>query len=336
MNIKYKLLFIFMCVIYTGNALSDVVFLSNGDRLSGAVINKTEKVLMFRTEFAGEIEINWDKVEQLSTDTYIEVVLNDETHIKGTLLLNEESEQLIDVSGKSVELKLEQVAVINPPETPKFHTKGQVNFGMEIDRGNTDEDDYHLDAEAVLRWPVDRLTFMFEGDYEESDGSASKQEAKFLTDYDHFITEKFYATAGTLLEHDKFADLELRTTINAGVGYQLIENNRTNLSIEGSPGYLWEDFDESDDQDYPIALWRLKFDHYLFEKWKLQAFHNHRFTQSLEDGSDYIFLSRSGLRIPLYENFQATIQYNFERDNDPADDADKDDRETLITAGYKW
>ncbi len=98
---------------------------------------------------------------------------------------------------------------------------------------------------------------------------------------------------------------------------------------------MWEYFDESDDQNYPIGLWRVSFDHNLFEKWKLQTFHKHRYTQSLEDGDDFIFLSSTGLRIPINKHFQSTIQYNFDWDNEPADDTEEDDRETLFTAGYR-
>lgn len=324
-------------MIFSLNAFSDEVTLYNGDRLSGIVINKTGEVLTLKTDYAGEIKILWNKIKHLTTDEPVQIVLEDEKNLKGTLFLDEQSQQVIDdTKGETEPLEIQQIVVINPPVEPKFKTSGQISFGVEIDRGNTDEDDYHLDAETEFRWPDDRITIAFEGDLEESDSRTTKQEAKFLSDYDHFITEKFYSTAGLLLEHDKFADLDLRTTINAGIGYQILETNRTNLSIEGSPGYLWENFDESDNQDYPIALWRLQFDHYLFKDWKLQAFHRHRYTQSLEEGSDYIFLSRTGLRIPLYENLQATLQYNFDRDNAPADDSDKDDRTTLITAGYKW
>ncbi len=326
-----------LIIILSPNAFSDEVTLNNGDRLSGNIINKTAEVLTLKTDYADEIEILSREIKYIITDKPVHIILSDERNINGTLFLNEDSEQRVDdKNGGAETLTVQQIIEINPPVEPNFISSGQINLGVEIDRGNTDEDDYHLDAQTELRWPQDRITMAFEGDIEESDGRTTKQEAKYLSDYDHFITEKFYSTAGFLLEHNKFADLDLRTTINAGVGYQILENNRTNLSIEGSPGYLWENFDESSDRDYPVVLWRLQFDHYLFKDWELQAFHRHRYTQSLEDGSHYIFLSRTGLRIPLYENLQATLQYNFDRDNAPADDADKDDRTTLITAGYKW
>ncbi len=329
---------LFTCLLLPVNAISDEVFLKNGDRISGNVVRKTGEILVLNTSYAGEIGIRWADVSHLATERPVHVILDDETDLKGILSVIDGTEQHIDLNSDAElePLSIQQIAAINPPESPQFRFSGQVNLGVEIDRGNTDEDDYHLDAETEFRWPDDRLTFSFDGDLEKSDGRTSKQEAELLGDYDHFLTEKWFSTSGILLEHDKFTDLDSRTTINTGIGYQVFENNRTNLSIEGSPGYLWENFDESEDNDYPVVIWRLQFDRYLLKAWKLQAFHKHRFTQSLENSSDYIFLSKTGLRIPLFENLQVSLQYNFDRDNAPADDAKKDDHETLITAGYKW
>lgn len=326
------------CLLLPVNAISDEAFLKNGDRISGNVVRKSGEILVLNTSYAGKIEIQWADVSHLATEKPVHVIFDDETDLKGILSVIDGTKQHIDlnVDAELQPLPMQRIVAINPPEDPQFTFSGQINAGIEIDRGNTDKDDYHLDAETELRWSINRLTFSFDGDLEKTDGSTTDQEADILGNYDHFLTEKWYSTTGLFLEHDKFADLNLRTTINSGFGYEVFKNNRTNLSIEGSPGYLWENFDDSDDQDYPLVIWRLRFDHYLFNAWKLQAFHNHSYRQSLEDSSDYIFLSKTGLRIPLIENLQVTLQYNFDRDNAPADDAKKNDRETLITAGYKW
>jgi len=332
-----KILLLFACLLPI-KAISDEVFLKNGDHISGNIINKTGEILVLNTSYAGEIEIQWSDVSHLATEKPVHIILDDETDLKGILSVIDGTEQHIDfdTATELQPLPMQRIAAINPPEDQQLTFSGQINSGIEIDRGNTDEDDYHLDAETVLRWQTNRLTFSFNGDLEKTDGSTTDQEADLLGNYDHFLTEKWYSTSGLFLEHDKFSDLNLRTTVNSGFGYVVVENNRTNLSIEGSPGYLWENFSDSDDQDYPVAIWKLRIDHYLFSSLKLQTFHNHSYRQSLENSSDYIFKSETGLRIPLIENLQISLQYNFDIDNAPADDADKDDRETLITAGYKW
>ena len=111
---------------------------------------------------------------------------------------------------------------------------------------------------------------------------------------------------------------------------------RTNLNIEAGPAYIWENYDSSENQDYAAAHWGLRFDHYLVEAWKLQAFHKHSLDWSLEDASAYLFKSQTGLRIPIFDSLQATVQVNFDRNNNPAADAKKNDYEYLLTAGYAW
>jgi len=150
------------------------------------------------------------------------------------------------------------------------------------------------------------------------------------------MNKKWFLYSGLGFEHDKFADLILRTTLSAGSGYQIYETDRTNLSIEAGPAYIWENYDESENDDYAAAHWGLRFDHFLVEAWKLQAFHKHSIDWNLEDASAYLLKTATGLRIPIFDSFQATVQVNFDRNNNPAAGAKKNDYEYLLTGGYTW
>ncbi len=99
---------------------------------------------------------------------------------------------------------------------------------------------------------------------------------------------------------------------------------------------MWEDSDVAEDQEYLAGLWSLNFNYFLYPEWKLQFFYNHRMTQSLETFSDYIFKSKTGLRVPIFKTFQTTFRFDFDRDNSPGADADKNDYKYLLTAGYVW
>ena len=65
----------------------------------------------------------------------------------------------------------------------------------------------------------------------------------------------------------------------------------------------------------------------------VQAFHTQWFTQSLEGTSDYVFKSKIGLCVFIFDNLQTALHYNLDRDNAPAYDANKNDHEYLLTAG---
>ena len=327
-----------ICLLIPISSVADEVFMKNGDRLSGKIVSKTGDKLVLETAYAGKIEIRWAGVSHLTTDKPVRIILDDETELKGMLLASDDTDirVITDVDAKPKSIPLQRIAVINPPQLPPFKISGQVNLGLSKERGNTDEDNYHLDAESIFRWPNDRITVAFDGALEKNNSKTTEKEAELLGDYDHFLNKNLYLTTGPLFEHDKFADLDLRTTVMAGAGYQVFENDRTNFTINGGPGYVWEKFDDSEDDDYPVAVWRLRFDHYLFEAWKLQAFHIHRLSKSLDEPSDYIFDSKSGLRIPIFGPLQVTLQFNFDRDNAPSDDAKKNDYEYLLTVGYRW
>ncbi len=319
-------------------AICDEVFMKNGDRLTGNVVRKSDNILILKTSYAGEIEIQWSDVSHLVTEQPVHIVLDDDTEMRGHLNAYGDSKLKIEMieSKESAFLSVEKIAAINPQQKHDFTFSGQVNVGVEIDRGNSDEGNYYIGSETEFRWPSDRLTLELEVDIETTERTTTDQEVDFQGDFDHFISERWYTTSGLLFEHDKFDDLSSRITVSTGFGYDIIKTKRTNLSLEGSPGYLWENFRESSDANYPVGIVALNFNHYLFKSLDLQVFHEHRYTQSLEDNSDYIFLSSTGLRLPIAENFQITFQYNYDRDNAPGDDVKKDDHESLLTIGYDW
>ena len=326
------------CLALLSAATADEVILENGDRLSGRIITKEKGKLTLETGYAGKLEIDWAQVSRISTDETVRIMLDDDTELTGLLSpsINAELRVTRESEDAGQTVAMTRVAVINPPEVPKLKISGYANAGIDVDRGNTDQDSYHADGESIFRWVSDRVTVTGGGDLEKSNGDKTKQQARLVGKYDHFLDDKWYIYSGVGFEHDKFADLDLRSGVSLGSGYQIFENDRTNLSIEAGPSYIWEDFDEGEDQDYAAARWALRSDHFLWAAWKVQAFHNHSLNWSLEDSSAYLFRSQTGLRIPIMERLQATAQFNFDRDNSPADTAKKNDYEYLLTGGYTW
>ena len=326
------------CLLVPLSGFADEVFLKNGDHLTGTVKATKDKKLMLETSYSGVIGIALTDIQRITTDKPVSVKLDDETTLTGVLSSPDGTEMRIaaDVDQETQPLAMEQIAAVSLPEIPGVKIKGSSNVGLDMNRGNTDQDTYHADAESIFRWPDDRVTLGGSGDLEKSNGDKTKQQATLGGKYDHFLSEKWFVYSGLGFEHDKFADLTLRTTVSAGSGYQIYETDRTNLSIEAGPAYIWEDYDTSENQNYAAAHWGLRFDHYLVEAWKLQAFHKHSLDWSLEDASAYLLKTQTGLRIPILDSLQATAQVNFDRNNSPAAGAKKNDYEYLLTGGYVW
>ena len=334
-----------LCLVFTQSVCGDEVVMNNGDRLTGSVKTTKDGKLVLATTYAGDVNIALADIQRISTDKPVKLVLDDETRISGLLSATDGTAMKIegDVDPELRSLTMSRIVAVNPPDVPKLKISGELNAGLERDRGNTDEDDYYIDGEILFGWIDSRLRIRGDGNLEYTNNDKTTEDAELGIKYDYFFdnddyifNEKWYLWNGVLFEHDKFADLNLRTSIGLGPGYQVFDTERTQLSLEAGPAYVWENFDDDENNDYAAARWALDFKHQLFKAWKLVAFHNHNLSWSIEETSDYVFNSKTGLSIPLFDNLQAKLQFNFDRDNAPADNSKKNDFETLVTGGYTW
>ena len=251
-----RLLLAISCLLIPVCGLSDEVILKNGDHLTGIVKTTKDGKLILETSYSGEIGIKIADIQRVTTDKPVSVTLDDETKMTGILSSPDGAEMRIvaDVDQEPLSISMAQVATITSPEIPGLKIKGQSNIGLDMTRGNTDQDTYHVDAESIFRWQDDRVTLGGSGDLEKNNGDKTKQQATLGGKYDRFLSKQWYLYSGLGFEHDKFADLTLRTTVSAGSGYQIYETDRTNLSIEAGPAYIWEDYDKSDVTTSPRGL----------------------------------------------------------------------------------
>ena len=317
---------------------ADEVVMKNGDRLSGQVISMENQTLRLETSYAGEIAIRWDQVATLEPDSDAHVILQDKTAAQGMLKTTGAGQLEVKTDALSEPLRFSagRVTAINPPPEPPVKFKGRMNAGLDVKKGNTDTEAYYLDGELEARTEKNRYTFGGEANREEESGEETADNWLLYTAYDHFLTQKWFLYTKAGFEQDDFQDLNLRTTISAGSGYQFFESEMKNLSVRGGLAYVNEDYSVANqDNDYTAGLWNVQYDHYLFDKF-FQFFHHHEGIVSLEDAEDILLRTRTGLRIPLRKGFHTTLQYNWDWDNAPTPGTDRVDERYLLTLGYSW
>ena len=321
------------------NVVADEIWLKNGDRITGTVKKMEDKVLIFKTPYAGEMSIQWDEITAVTTDAPIETVLDDDTSFLGSMVPAPEGQIELQLLGETVErlaVDLSEVKAINPtPPERELKIKARLNIGVKIETGNTDKEEYDVNGELSLR--SERNRFFFYGEYEldKTDGDKTAENSKGFGKYDRFITQKFYIYGSTFFETDVNKDLDLRLVPSVGPGYQFYETELTNLWVELGPAYVIEKYDESDDDEYMAGLSRINFDHFFFKK-IFQFFHFDQVLLSLEDTSDIVILSRTGIRMHFHKYFNLTAQWNWDWDNDPAPGDNRSDHEYIVSVGVQY
>ena len=68
---------------FCATLLADQVVLKNGDRLTGAITKSDDKTLLIKTEFAGEVTIQWPAVQEVNSAQPLHVTLSDGKTVVG-------------------------------------------------------------------------------------------------------------------------------------------------------------------------------------------------------------------------------------------------------------
>jgi hypothetical protein len=336
-----KLCFICLFIFSTtnGTSLADEVILENGDHITGTVVRMTGGKLQFKTGYAGEISIDWTAVANIQMDATATVLFGENSSVQGFTEPSDPETMKIRVEkiAEPVAIDMANVTAINPPPPPPTSTlTARVNLGIDIEGGNTDSEDYHLEAQLVARSGPSRFTLGAEYDREyTSDEETDNKNLAYLR-YDYFLTKQWYLNAFASTEKDEFASLASRSIFGGGGGYQFYDTERTKLALEAGIARVAERYDTGGDADFRAVRFSGNLEHDLFREGGFEFFHWDEFYVDIEDSSNYFFRTRTGFRYPLVKYLQWTLEYRYDYDSVPAPGEKKDDWRLLATVGFKY
>ncbi|MEN8264756.1 MAG: DUF481 domain-containing protein [Nitrospirota bacterium] len=325
-----------MLAIYVGGVSADEIILQNGDRLTGRIVKMGSDILTLDTEYSAPIEIKKGKIKSMSTDSAVDVRLKGGETLKGAIRTETDDRLMVESSdGRNpVSVSWDNVSALNPPapDSPKW--KGNVNIGATTQSGNTDRSSASAGAEAVRKTEKERFSLRFLYNYAEEDDEVSARNAYGAGKYDYFFTKKLYGYISVELLHDEFKNLNLRTIIGPGVGYQVWDDPVKSLSVEGGFSYFSEDLEEGEDDQWVTA--RLASD--ISYKVKETVNLSDRFIiyPSLEDLGEYQLRNEAALTTDIGANLALKLSNILEHNSDPSDDVEKSDWQWMLGIQYDF
>ncbi len=333
---KLTLIAAIFAAMLTASAWADEVVLKNGDRITGRVVGLVDGKLSIKTEYADVVTIDWGQVETLSTAEPIYVTIGDNV-VRATVSEADAGTATLSSEDwlETEPIALSRLSAMNYEPKPSVRVSGRINIGASSTSGNTNVDRTNGDAEVVARTDKNRFTLGGEVNRVKTDDVETESNWLTYLKYDHFFSKRWYGFTNMSGENDEFKDIRLRTTIGLGTGYQWFDTDKTRLSFEIGANYVNTDFIEATDTDYPAARWALNFLQKLFNS-KTEFFHRHELYSSLDKSDNFFIRTRTGLRLPIIENLNSTIQYNYDWDDNPAPGRVKEDKAWLFTLGYRW
>lgn len=234
---------------------ADTVVLGNGIRLTGTVESADGKQLTLKTDYAGELKLDWSKVQQLSTDGPVFLVTADNRTLNGPVA-TQAGNLVVHTTGGDVSVPLGQVAAIRSPHGQQSYEaalhpdfaqdwKGGANLGFALARGNSSTTNLNIGFNADRKTHHDEVTAYASSVYATSDIPGGGVTANAILGgirYSHDLTAKLFAFVSADYTHNELQFLNLRSIYSAGLGYHVIDTPNTTLDFLAGANYTRETY----------------------------------------------------------------------------------------------
>jgi len=170
-------------------------------------------------------------------------------------------------------------------------------------------------------------TLGFAGNYGSDSGSTTAQRWEVRGQTQYAFTDRAYAFGAARYEDDRFSAYDFQTSLSGGLGYKIIDTDRTKFWVQGGPGYRYAEFNGTgESEDGMIFRGDLGFDHQLTDTTKIVE----RFL--VETGSENTYLQNDiGLEVSINGALALRLGYQVRHNTDVLPGTDKTD--TLTTIG---
>jgi putative salt-induced outer membrane protein YdiY len=319
----------------------DEVMLRNGDRLTGKVIRQADGQLELETSYAGIVTIDWSAVQDVKLDEPAPVLLEDDSVVAVSTVVREERQVALDTPGsiEPVRVDPEQVRVIRPEPWEigaRGKISGSINVGFDDESGNSESRELDLDATLRYRRRWHELETFGQLEYDTARGVTTTDHWTVLNKYTRRFPETpWYAAFWLRLKQDRFADIRFRSVTGPALGYQFDPLDNATLSAEIGPIYLYEDFYDTPDNEFWGPGFFIDYEQDVLSG-RLQFYlHGMGFSAADQTGKD-LWMSWTGLRVPLIGGFVASLEYQIDYDSEPAVETRTTDTTLRVKLGYEW
>lgn len=266
---KIQVLTLAFIFLFPVSLLADQIVLKNGDRLTGSIEKSDAKELVIKTEFAGEVTVQWPAIQEITSTQPLHVSLSSGQTVVGTVTTTDGNLAVATPNAGTVtEPKASVTKLLGQAEQEAYEKslhpgwlegwKGGANVGFALTRGNSETTNLALAFLADRKTLHDHLGLYTNSVYATNDaaGATPATTANSIQGgirYDHDFTPRLFAYVGADFQTDALQTLDLRSVFGGGLGLHVISNDRTILDLLGGINYTREKYTLLDSRSFAAA-----------------------------------------------------------------------------------
>ncbi len=255
---KFKVQVAVLLTLVCPRLFADQVILKNGDRLTGAIEKFDEKSLVIKTEYAGEVTVQWDAVQDFKSDQSLHVGLKNGQTIVGPVTGSSGKVEVSTKTAGNVETARESVVVMRNDAEQVTWEKAQhpglmegwtggVTVGFGLTGGNSETKNLAVALNGIRTGLHDKVTMYAASVYATNDLPGADPHVTANSNkggirYDHDIRTHLFGFVTTDFSTDALQDLNLRAVVGGGLGWHAIKRDTTTLDILAGVNYTNENY----------------------------------------------------------------------------------------------
>ncbi len=245
---------------------TDVVILVNGDHVTGEIKRLERGILFVSTDSMGTVEIEWDKIERVTSQYRYTVALQSGLRLVGSLASGDEEQVLEVVSiGDKASIGYLRVVEIEPLEESFWQRlKGSVDFGFSFAEANT-ATQWSLNAETKYLTRKYLATTNFSSLLQDQENAVRITRNVLTLGYRWFLGDRWYALGLSAFQQSSAQGLELRSLFGGGAGRHVYQSNKSQLSIVGALDVVREKYVGKNFTTSSEAIAGLNFETFRYE-----------------------------------------------------------------------
>jgi putative salt-induced outer membrane protein YdiY len=254
---KLHLCTVFSVIVFCTALFADQVVLKNGDRLTGTITKSDDKTLLIKTEFAGDVTVQWPAVQEINSTQPLHIALANGKTLAGSVMTTDGSLVVNAPSGTVTVAKADVTALRSDSEQTAYEKSlhpgllqgwaGGATLGFALPAGNSETKSLAVAFTADRKTLHDEISLYENTVYTTDDAPGANPSTTANSNqggarYSRNLNPRLFAYAGGDFQSNALQDLNLRTILGGGLGYHAIKTDRTTLDFLVGPNYTREDY----------------------------------------------------------------------------------------------
>jgi len=321
----------------SAQARPDTVVVNNGDRLKGEIKGLSRGQLSFDSKATGVVNIKWDHVAELTSETLFEVETSDGAEVVGILPAADRGKLAVATWSGVRAFDLAAVVRIAPIRTSFLkRLDGSINLGGGYTQSSgIAQLSFAFSVTArrpAFEWRVaadDYVTF-------ESDGETS-QRFTGTARYSRDLKGRWAAFLAGQVEQNQDLGFKVRSTAGAGLERTLHRSNRSSLVVGAGLAAAREVPLEGEADTLLPALLTFRHAFYTYDTPKTSLESMFTAYPILNQSGRWRLEANSSVSREIFKDFSVAFTFYESFDNrPPSEDASRNDFGASISIGYQF